>query len=183
MFRESPRLRLRPPAEQDIDRFVRWFNDPVVIQNLTPSLPVTEIGERGWLRSLCTTRAKTDIVLVIETKRPRAFPIGNVGIHKLDHRNANAEVSVVIGEKRHWGKGLGTEAMALMIDYGFCELNLHRIYTGAFAFNRRSIVMLRKLGFVQEGVQRQAVFANGAYHNILQFGLLRSEWKRSHRKR
>ena len=178
IFRESSRLRLRPPTEKDLPLFARWFNDPEVVCNLAVYLPVTEISELVWFQTLCTTRAKTDIVLVIEAKRPRMTSIGNVGIHKIDHRNGNAELSVAIGEKAFWGRGLGTDAMALMIEYGFMELNLHRIYTGAYAFNRRSIGMLKTLGFIREGTQRQSVYVGGVYHDCIQFGILREEWDR-----
>ena len=66
----------------------------------------------------------------------------------------------------------------MIIKYGFEQLNLHRISSGAFSFNERSIKMHLKLGFKEEGRHREVVFKNGAYHDEVMFGLLRDEWQK-----
>ena len=64
-----------------------------------------------------------------------------------------------------------------MFKYGFEQMNLRRINSSVYSFNERSIRMHNKVGFVQEGLRRKAVFKNGQYWDVIEFGLLESEWK------
>ena len=66
-------------------------------------------------------------------------PIGNIGLHAISPKDHNDLFGIVIGEKDYWSKGYGTEATRLVLDYGFRQLNLHRVWSAAFAFNERSI--------------------------------------------
>ena len=105
-------------------------------------------------------------------------PIGSIGLERISPTNHHAMFGIVIGEKSHWEKGYGTEATRLILDYGFSQLNLHRIWSGAIAFNERSIRLHKKVGFREEGRQRKHIFINGEFHDHVMFGLLRDEWKR-----
>lgn len=169
---------LRPIRRSDISYFLRWFNDPEVIQYLTLYLPMTEMSEEKFIEELGTTRAKLDVLFVIEVIEDTSTkPIGNCGLHNINSKDREANFGIVIGEKEYWGRSYGTEAARLVINYGFQQLNLHRIYSSAVAFNERSIRFHKKVGFKEEGCMRQAIFKNGQYHDLLQFGLLRDEWK------
>jgi RimJ/RimL family protein N-acetyltransferase len=97
------------------------------------------------------------------------------GINAKDH---NATFGIAMGDKKYWSKGYGSEAAALIIKYGFEQLNLHRINSGVLSFNDRSIRMHLKLGFREEGRRREIIFRNGAYCDEVMFGLLREEWKK-----
>jgi RimJ/RimL family protein N-acetyltransferase len=83
----------------------------------------------------------------------------------------------MIGDKRHWNKGLGTEAMQLLLKHGFETLNLHRIYLRVFANNPRAIRSYEKAGFVVDGRLREAHFADGVYIDDLLMSVLRPEWQ------
>jgi RimJ/RimL family protein N-acetyltransferase len=67
----------------------------------------------------------------------------------------------------------------LLIEYGFNTLNLHRIELTTFGFNVRALKSYLKIGFQEEGRRREAIFANGEYHDSIMLGLLRSEWNSS----
>jgi RimJ/RimL family protein N-acetyltransferase len=169
---------LRPVKRSDISYFLKWFDDPEVTLYLGLYLPTTEMAEEKYIEELGTTRAKSDAVLVIEAiEGDSTRPIGNCGLHEICPKDHNANFGIVIGEKDYWGKGYGTEAARLAINYGFHELNLHRISSSAFAFNERSIEFHRKVGFREEGRLRQADFKNGQYHDRVIFGILREEWR------
>jgi RimJ/RimL family protein N-acetyltransferase len=171
---------LRPFKRADISHFLKWFNDPEVVQYLGMYLPMTEMFEEKFIEELGTTRAKSDVFFVIEAiEGASTKPIGTCGLHGIDSKDWNATFGIVIGEKDYWSKGYGVEAARLLIDYGFRELNLHRISAAAAAFNERSIKFHRKLGFQEEGRLRQAMFKSGQYHDRVEFGLLREEWKGS----
>jgi RimJ/RimL family protein N-acetyltransferase len=169
---------LRPVKRSDISYFLKWFNDQEVIQYLCLYLPMTEMAEEKYIEELGTTRAKSDVRFVIEViEGASTKPIGNCGLHEINAKDHSANFGIVIGEKDYWNKGYGTEATRLVINYGFQELNLHRISSAAFDFNERSIKLHKKVGFREEGRLREAMFKNGQYHDEVQFGILREEWR------
>lgn len=169
---------LRPIKRSDISYFLNWFNDPEVVQYLDMYLPMTEMSEEKFIEELGTARAGSDVILVIEAIGAESTkPIGNCGLHQINTKDRDAVFGIIIGEKDHRSKGYGVEAGRLMIHYGFQQLNLHRISSAAVAFNERSIKLHKKLGFVEEGRLRQAMFKNGRYYDRLEFGLLIEEWK------
>ena len=169
---------LRPVKKSDISYFLKWFNDPEVIQYLGMYLPMTEMAEEKYIEELGTIRARSDAAFVIEViEGASTKPIGNCGLHRINAKDHNAIFGIAIGEKDYWSKGYGTEAAQLLINYGFQQLNLHRISSSAWAFNERSIKLHKKVGFREEGRLRQAVFKNGQYHDQVEFGILREEWR------
>jgi RimJ/RimL family protein N-acetyltransferase len=169
---------LRPVRRTDIEYFLKWFNDPEVIQYISLYLPMTEMAEEKFIEELGTTRAKTDAVFVIETiDNDKTIPIGSTDLGWINNKDHNAVFGIAIGEKEYWSKGYGTEASRLIIEYGFDQLNLHMISSGAYAFNERSIRMHKRLGFREEGRRKEVNYINGAYHDHVMFGLLRREWK------
>ena len=169
---------LRPVKRSDISYFLKWFNDPEVIQYLGMYLPMTEMAEEKFIEELGTTRAKSDALFVIEViEGASTKPIGNCGLHGINSKDNHATFGIVIGEKDYWSKSYGTEAARLLINYGFQQLNLHRISSTAVAFNERSIRFHKKVGFREEGRVRETIFKNGQYHDLVQFGILREEWR------
>ncbi len=103
-------------------------------------------------------------------------PIGTTGLGNVSLKDHNAMFGIAIGEKDYWSRGYGTEACRLLVRYGFEQLNLHRINSGVISFNERSARMHRRVGFKEEGRQREGMFRNGQFHDLIYFGLLRSEW-------
>ena len=169
---------LRPIERSDISYFLKWFNDPEVVQYLAMYLPMTEMAEEKYIEELGTTRARSHAQFAIEAKTGASSkPIGTCGLEGINSKDNHATFGIVIGEKDYWSKNYGMEAARLLIDYGFQQLNLHRISSTALAFNERSIRFHKKLGFREEGRLRQIMFKNGQYHDLVQFGLLREEWK------
>ena len=86
-------------------------------------------------------------------------------------------LGIGIGEREHWGQGIGGEAMRLALNFAFNELNLHRIQLTVFAYNERAIALYEKLGFVREGVYREALHRDGQRYDMILYGLLRREYR------
>jgi len=169
---------LRPIRRSDLTDLVRWFNNQEVTQYLGQYLPMTEMAEQKWIEDLGTARATSHVVLMIEvTDGNGNKPIGDVGLANINAKDHSATFGIAIGEKDFWSKGYGTEAARLVVNYGFEQLNLHRITSGAISFNERSLRMHRRIGFREEGRQREALFRNGRFHDLVMFGILRDEWK------
>ena len=98
-----------------------------------------------------------------------------VGIMR-SHRVAR-ELGIVIGDEDDWGHGYGSEASRLILDYGFSKLGLHRVELLVLECNNRARRVYEKLGFVVEGLQREARLIDGKWHNVIQMGLLEGEIK------
>ena len=77
-----------------------------------------------------------------------------------------------------WGKGIMTEALSAMIQYGFDYMGLHRIEVLISRQNRRSQSLIRRLGFRKEGVLRDHYFVEGRFSDDMIFSLLKEEWRR-----
>lgn len=168
------RITLRPIKLDDHSFFFKWLNDSKVTRFINFYMPVSEMAERKWVEEYGQRSSAAEAMFVIEEKN-KSKPIGFCVISKINHKDRNAEFTIVIGEQEFQCKGLGTEAGMLIIRYAFDQLNMHRIYTGVYKFNKKSLCMVKKLGFKKEGCQRQAVYKNGSYHDILLFGLLNTK--------
>lgn len=102
-------------------------------------------------------------------------PVGHIGIWRIDHINASAWIGAWIDPDHH-GEGYAPRGTALAIDWAFDELDLHRLNTGVYEPNRPSQRVMEKLGFVREGVERKAIYIEGAWYDTYRYGLLREEW-------
>ena len=167
--------RLRAPERGDLPSFVKWFNDPEVTQFLLRSPPMSMEEEERWFSSLLTSEGKVFSIETLEGKL-----IGNLGIIHIDHTNRKADIGIVIGEKDHWSKGYGTDALIVILGYMFDELNMERIWLYADGDNERAQKCYRKCGFRKEGVFRHNRFKDGRFTDDVVMSILRSEWRKMH---
>jgi RimJ/RimL family protein N-acetyltransferase len=173
---EGKTVRLRPVEREDLPRFVRWFADPDVRRFLLINIPFSLAQEERWFENLLDRLEDgDDLLLAIETLE--GVHIGNVGLHRIDWRNRNAELGIAIGEKGYWGQGYGTDAVRTMLALAFQEINLHRVWLRVDADNARGIRCYEKAGFRHEGTFRQVTFREGAYHDQHVMGILRGEFE------
>ncbi len=169
-------VRLRAIEREDIDRFVRWFNDPEVRRYLLMYEPMSRAKEERWFEERLSR--KDDLLFALEVREgDRWVHIGNMGLHRIDWKNRVATLGIVIGEKEYWGKGYGTEAVKTMLRYAFHELGLNRVELETYSFNPRAQRCYQKAGFVREGIRRQALYRDGEFHDVITMGILRSEFE------
>ncbi len=169
-------VRLRAIEREDLPTFVRWLNDPEVRGYLEMYLPLSMAQEERWFQSLLERR--DEVVLAVEARVEHTWVhIGSVGLHRIDWKNRRATVGIVLGEKKFWDRGYGTEALRTLLKFAFHELGLHRVELEVYAFNARAIRCYEKVGFKQEGVRREALFRDGRFHDILVMGLLAEEFQ------
>lgn len=172
MFRKGPRVTLRPLAKDDVPTITRWINDPEVTQFLLVHLPSSESEELEWVESLDKKKGK-DVVLAIMVS---GKIIGTIGIHGINWKDRVAITGTLIGEKRYWGRGYGTEAKMLLLDYAFNTLNLRKICSNVIAFNDRSYRYSLSCGYKVEGRLKAQYFRKGQYWDSIQLGLFREDW-------
>ena len=168
------RIYFRPLEVDDIERLVKWVNDPDITQFLTMGrFPINFAREEEWLKGLY--KGQNDIALGIVLK-DGDIHIGNVGLHQIDWVSRECIFGIMIGEEEYQDKGYGTEATLLMLKYAFEVLNINRVELTVYEFNKRAIRCYEKAGFIPEGRLREKVFKNGRYYDILIMSILKNEW-------
>ncbi len=103
--------------------------------------------------------------------------IGEIDLSGINWASRESIVGIGIGDRNAWGKGYGTDAMRIILRFGFEELNLHRIFLNVFEYNPRAIRSYEKVGFKHEGRQRQVLNRNGKRWDLIYMGILRDEWE------
>ena len=172
VFLKGETIALRVLTEKDIEGSYRyWLNDPEIIQfNSHGRFPMTPEKLSEFVQS--SYKSNTSLVLaVIDLKTDKH--IGNISLQGINWVDRNAEIAFLLGEKDYWGKGVMQEAGQLLIRHGFDTLNLHRIYCGTSSANTGMQKLAEKLGMEKEGVRKEALFKEGAYHDIIEYGILK----------
>ena len=161
---EGAAVRLRPIADADTDLIVNWRNTPSVVQTFIFRQTFTPEMHRSWL---ATKVATGQVVQYIIIDKADDKPVGSVYYRDIDNHNRSAEYGVFIGEESARGKGLGTETAKLFTDFGFAELQLHRISLRVLAENTAARRSYEKAGFVQEGIFRDMELLDGQYRDVV----------------
>lgn len=170
---------LRPfDVALDFDLFMKWINEPDIVRCLLRIPPVYREQQLAWFKSLPHA---SEIVFTIETFNREI--IGMSGLERIDMVNGIAATWQIIGDNQFRGRGLGTDAKKLLLDYAFNTLRLEKIYAEIIAFNERSLHYNKKCGFREEGRLRNQIFREGKRHDLILLGILREEFaERSLRK-
>ena len=145
---------LGPQRRDLIPLYERWLNDFTVLAPLgVPLRPLTrEVEERQYQE----TDANREQVWFTLYEQGTWRPLGITGLRDIDHAQRVAEFVIFIGERECWGRGYGTEATRLVLDYGFTALGLHSILLRVYDFNLRGIRAYTRAGFREVGRWRQA---------------------------
>lgn len=101
---------------------------------------------------------------------------GYIQLALIDREERRAMVGIVVGEKALWGKGVGSTALRLLVDYAFTVRCLERVYAEVYTFNTRSMRMFERVGFQREGTLRQHEYHNGVRQDMHFYGILRAEF-------
>jgi [ribosomal protein S5]-alanine N-acetyltransferase len=167
-------LYLRPLDREDVAQFLAWLNDRDVTRTTQFFRPITRQLEEEFVSQ--SGRSEHEIVLGICTKDDRL--IGSTGLHSIDFKNRHAAFGVLIGDKREWGKGFGTEVTALVTGFGFETLGLNKVWLHVHADNTWGIRAYRKAGYRKDGLLRQDEFREGRFIDTLVMSVLREEWEK-----
>jgi RimJ/RimL family protein N-acetyltransferase len=175
MMYKGKRVTLRAVEQDDIPEILRHFNDIEVRRFLHMIIPVSAEEEEKWIQNLTSQRkAGTMYVFAVELQKPKRF-LGVCGLHRVNAIHRSAELGIAVQNKRYLGKGLGTEALQLLVDFGFRHINLHRIYLTVFEDNLRAQRVYEKIGFTKVGRQRECIIRFGKYFDLYLMDLLKKE--------
>ncbi|MFT9496527.1 GNAT family N-acetyltransferase [Anaerosolibacter sp.] len=175
-------VRLRPATVDDWDEFyLNYFDSPArfLLDSLI-ELPLTETGANEvWREFIENSKKQGRHNFTIETLD--GLKVGSLGISAIDERNGTFGIGMQIS-RDHRGKGYGTAAMKILLDYAFNERRLHKYQSFVIEGNVASETMLKKLGCVKEGVIRGTTYHQGRYWDEIHYGLFAEEFNALHKK-
>lgn len=172
---EGELVRLVPiDFEKDVETIAQWDADSNYLRHLD-DMPATRYPV-SMVKDWQENNLGSGSCFIIRTREENKV-IGFVDLCEYDWTARNAWVGIGIGDTEYRGKGYGTEAMMLVVDYAFRAMNLHRINLDVFGFNKRAIRSYEKCGFKYEGTQREAIYKEDQRWDMIEMGILRDDWE------
>lgn len=172
---EGDLVALGPLRRDLLPLYQRWINDLGTMRTLDlPPHPMTMEKEQDWYDQ--QSKTEVDVPFTIY-ERETLRPIGNTGLHDVDHRNRTATFGILIGEPECRGKGYGTEATRLMLDYAFSALGLHNVMLTVFEFNPAGIRAYERAEFKEIGRRRECRLMGGKLWDEIYMDCLSSEFE------
>ena len=164
------------PPEVLARGFSRWDRDSEYhrLADGNPAALWSEKKYKEWIEKQMEEEGKNSFHFSIHTLAEDKL-IGEVGLHATWSRSEGV-VGIAIGDREHWNHGYGSDAMRLIVQYGFDELGLYRIWLSLHSYNARARRVYEKLGFVYEGTMRGDTLKEGRRTDGIFMGILRPEW-------
>jgi RimJ/RimL family protein N-acetyltransferase len=169
----TKRLVIRLLERRDLEEARVLHNDDETLTRLTDISHVSERQQEAWFDAMSTSRTSRRYVARLRSND--AF-VGVFRVDRFDPWNRNALVGAdVVPALRH--QGYATEMFDYVLRYLFDQCGLHRVALSTLDDNAPALALYRKLGFVEEGRERQAIFREGAFRDLVVMGLLAAEWR------
>ncbi len=166
---------LLPFDEATLPLVRAWINDEEVRRGTGTEGPVSDWEHRRWYESVMGDPAQR-IFLIAQGRGNEVNAVGVLGLRGINWRSRHAEYWIYIGDRLARGKGLAEEASRLLLRFAFGTLGLHRVFLQVNVTNQSAINLYRRLGFVEEGTLRAAVFADGRFVDRLLLSMLSHEF-------
>ncbi len=165
---------LSPINAADAEKYTEWLNDLEVTKNLIISdRQINVQKEEEILNDMIKNGAQVFAII----DKEKDVLIGNCSLFKIDHPDRKAELGIFIGDKNYWDKGYGTEAIKLLLDYGFNILNLHNILLNVHSYNKRALKAYEKAGFKIIGRRRESLIMGGIKHDEIYLDILEDDFE------
>ncbi|MDR1693101.1 MAG: GNAT family N-acetyltransferase [Oscillospiraceae bacterium] len=166
------RIYLSPINADDAEIYTKWLNDPAVADHLGQYRnAITLATEKKALENMVSGGQNYAIVL-----KDGDELLGNISLMEVEHIHRRATLGLFIGEAGRRGKGYGTEAIRLILGYGFNTLNLHNIMLTVHADNPQGLACYKKVGFTEIGRRRGARIKDGKQIDLIYMDILSTEF-------
>ena len=181
---EKPILRgerviLRPIVAEDAQAMFASLADEESMRLTGSQQDFTFEQVEEYCKRLLTADDRADYAI---TRQEDGLYVGEVVLNNIDWINGYSNFRIALAGKQFFGKGYGTEAIQLILEYGFRQLQLHRIELEVYDFNPRAQHVYEKVGFVREGVRRDVLLWDGVYHSAIVMGILAEEYEARRRE-
>lgn len=169
---------LRELTSKDIDVINQWRNDPSTVDMLgAPFRFINKEVDELWFENYLKNRSNNVRLAICETGT--GLTLGAAYLLNIDWLSRNAEYAIWLGNKNNRGNGIGTKVTKLVLKHAFNDLNLHRIYLTLLESNFVALSLYGNMGFIKEGLLRDAIFKNGAYHNLITMSILNYDFNKN----
>jgi RimJ/RimL family protein N-acetyltransferase len=169
------RVRLRGVRDDDLPTLAKWEMDPGRMATLSHRVaPSSEAAARERM-ARWSANDKGDLGFAIETLDDPPVMVGHVGLRGAQLKDRCAALGIALG-REYVGRGYGSDAMRVIVDYAFREMGLHRLELGVAPFNAAGIRAYEKAGFVEEGRRRESVLHDGRWYDEVLMSILDHEW-------
>lgn len=168
------RVALGPWRREMIETYARWYNDPPGLYLTGAWRPATMEGQASWYEHAATSESNISFT-IYETGAWQ--PIGTAELSPVDPYDRAAEFGIFIGEPEYRGKGYGTEATRLTLDYAFSIAGLHSVMLWVMEYNAAAIRAYEKAGFQESGRRRQSHYASGRWWDKVMMDVLADEFE------
>jgi RimJ/RimL family protein N-acetyltransferase len=164
-----------------VEHFSKWNRDTEYWRLLAaePAIPYTKKQVKDFVEKELLGEHPNLFFFMIRSLEDDRL-LGETGLDDVEWNHGESFVGISIGEKEFWGKGYGTDALQVLLQYAFNELNLHRVSLTVFEYNPRAIRSYEKVGFKIEGRERKFLERGGERWDMLYMGILRQEWQSRH---
>jgi RimJ/RimL family protein N-acetyltransferase len=170
-------VRLRGMRDDDLPTLARWEMDPGRMATVSSRVaPPSEAASRERIAKRSTN--ENDIGFAIETLDDPPVLVGDVVLRGARPKDRCATLGIALG-RAYIGRGYGTDAMRVIVGYGFREMGLHRIQLEVAPFNPAGIRAYEKAGFTEEGRHRESVLHDGRWYDEVLMSILDHEWAAS----
>jgi len=166
---------LGPLSETIIEARHRWNNDfaIAVLNGSIPHPQTIDISRGEYDRLGQDDKTRCDFAVY---QRETMRLIGLVDLRTIDYRTRTAELGILIGEQDCWGKGYGTEALYLLLDYAFSVLGLHNVMLATVGYNERALRAYRRVGFCEIGRRREVCRVGAKWYDAVLMDCLATEF-------
>lgn len=174
--RTVPNVWLGRIEKDDMKDIYRWFSDREFLEyyDYVPPVPMrAEEVDKIFADYEKSEESDVFAIKLVENNQV----IGIAGYDDIVKENKVATLFIGIGNKDIRGKGYGKEALELLLEYGFNDLDFHRVQLNVLEFNYPAISLYEKAGFKKEGTFREFVLRDGKRYDLHLYGLLKKEWQ------
>ncbi len=174
-FIEGEKINLTAANLEHANLYTKWKNDP---KNRKYSINPIPQSVEEMKKSLEPKKqeVKEDIFFEIWHKKDN-IPIGFIDFIRIGWYNRSALIFLMIGELKYWGQGIASEGVKLLVNYGFNELNLHKISAEILAPDKASIRVFEKNSFNFEIRLEKEVFYDGKFVDKLSYVIFKKDWR------
>lgn len=173
---EGEAVKITAVKDSDIDEIQSWFNNVFFLRHydMVPALPK---GNKATREVLDYYLNSNEAYIFAIRLRDSDEIVGVAGFDEIIWNNGTATIFVGIGKSELRGRGIGKEALSLLLDFGFNELNFHKLQLDVISYNESAIRLYEGAGFVHEGTYREFIYRDGERYDMYLYGLLKSEWQ------
>lgn len=160
---EGKYVNLRALEDSDLSMLKKWRNDKKNRIHTREYRLLNMINQKNWFESIHTENPPKAIMFGVISKKHDL--IGVCGLTYIDWKNKHAEISIILSLKDWQKTKESKDTIDLLIDYGFGELNMHRLWVEIFATIPQNIKLFEQMNFVKEGILRDKLWRSGKWHN------------------